>query len=40
MDFSADAGLRLNVYTPEPDSPEQQALALLASWSQTAPADR
>jgi transcriptional regulator with XRE-family HTH domain len=40
MDLSADAGLRLNVYTPEPDSPEQQALALLASWSQTAPTDR
>lgn len=40
LELSADAGLRLNVYTPEPDSPEQQALALLASWSQTAPADR
>jgi transcriptional regulator with XRE-family HTH domain len=36
MELSADAGLRLNVYTPEPDSPEQQSLALLASWSQPA----
>ena len=33
MDLAADPGLRLNVYTPEPDSPEQQALALLASWA-------
>lgn len=33
MDLSADAGLRLNVYTPEPDSREAEALALLASWS-------
>lgn len=36
MELSADPGLRLNVYTPEPDSPEQQALALLASWTDTA----
>jgi hypothetical protein len=34
MDLSADAGLRLNVYTPEPDSSESQALGLLASWTQ------
>lgn len=34
MDLSADAGLRLNVYTPEPDSREAEALALLASWTQ------
>ena len=40
MDLSADAGLRLNVYTPEPDSPEQQALNLLASWSEPAVVDR
>jgi transcriptional regulator with XRE-family HTH domain len=33
MDLSADAGLRLNVYTPEPDSPEAEALGLLASWT-------
>jgi transcriptional regulator with XRE-family HTH domain len=35
MELSADAGLRLNVYTPEPGSTEQQALGLLASWTQT-----
>lgn len=33
MELAADPGLRLNVYTPEPDSPEQQALSLLASWA-------
>lgn len=38
MDLSADAGLRINVYTPEPDSPEQQALSLLASWTAGTPA--
>ena len=36
MELGADPGLRINVYTPEPDSPEQQALALLASWTSTA----
>lgn len=35
MELTADPGLRLNVYTPEPDSPEQQALGLLASWTHT-----
>ncbi|MCI4063986.1 helix-turn-helix transcriptional regulator [Micromonospora sp. R77] len=33
LELAADPGLRLNVYTPEPDSPEQQALDLLASWT-------
>ncbi|WP_198412436.1 helix-turn-helix domain-containing protein [Nocardioides mangrovicus] len=37
MDLSADTGLRLNVYTPEPDSPEAEALALLASWTSWEP---
>lgn len=36
MELSADPGLRLNVYTPEPDSPEQEALVLLASWTDPA----
>lgn len=36
LELAADHGLRINVYTPEPDSPEQQALALLASWTSTA----
>ena len=36
MELAADPGLRINVYTPEPDSAEQQALALLASWAGTA----
>ncbi|MFB4419762.1 helix-turn-helix transcriptional regulator [Streptomyces sp. QL37] len=33
MDLPADPGLRLNFYTPEPDSRERQALGLLASWA-------
>jgi hypothetical protein len=33
MDLSADVGLRLNVYTPEPDSREAEALSVLASWT-------
>ncbi|GGM98164.1 helix-turn-helix transcriptional regulator [Streptomyces fuscichromogenes] len=35
MDLPADAGLRINIYTPEPDSREQEALSLLASWAST-----
>ncbi|MEU9397608.1 helix-turn-helix transcriptional regulator [Streptomyces sp. NPDC048324] len=35
MELPSDPGLRLNFYTPEPDSPEQQALNLLASWTTT-----
>lgn len=35
MELTADPGLRVNVYTPEPDSPEQPALGLLASWTHT-----
>ncbi|MFE5243876.1 MULTISPECIES: helix-turn-helix domain-containing protein [unclassified Streptomyces] len=35
MDLPSDPGLRLNFYTPEPDSPERQALDLLASWTTT-----
>jgi hypothetical protein len=35
MDMPADPGLRLNFYTPEPDSPEKEALGLLASWADT-----
>ncbi|MBF9067261.1 helix-turn-helix domain-containing protein [Streptacidiphilus fuscans] len=33
MDLPADPGLRLNFYTPEPDSPAREALDLLASWA-------
>ncbi|MER6982245.1 helix-turn-helix transcriptional regulator [Streptomyces carpinensis] len=33
MELPADPGLRLNFYTPEPDSPEREALSLLASWA-------
>ncbi|MDQ1035647.1 transcriptional regulator with XRE-family HTH domain [Streptomyces sp. V3I8] len=35
MDLPSDPGLRLNFYTPEPDSPEREALGLLASWAGT-----
>lgn len=33
MELPSDPGLRLNFYTPEPDSPEREALGLLASWT-------
>ncbi|MER8073615.1 helix-turn-helix transcriptional regulator [Streptomyces sp. NPDC094034] len=32
MDLPSDPGLRLNFYTPEPDSREREALGLLAGW--------
>jgi transcriptional regulator with XRE-family HTH domain len=35
MDLSADTGLTLTAYSPEPDSPSADALALLASWAAT-----
>ncbi|MGW2288153.1 helix-turn-helix transcriptional regulator [Streptomyces phaeochromogenes] len=35
MDLPADPGLRLNFYTPEPHSPAEEALSLLASWAST-----
>ncbi|MDX2948222.1 MULTISPECIES: helix-turn-helix transcriptional regulator [Streptomyces] len=35
MELPSDPGLRLNFYTPEPDSAEQEALGLLASWTTT-----
>jgi hypothetical protein len=35
MELSADAALRLNVYTPEPDSAAQEQLNLLANWAAT-----
>ncbi|MEU4098334.1 helix-turn-helix transcriptional regulator [Streptomyces sp. NPDC026673] len=35
MELPADPGLRLNFYTPEPDSRERDALDLLASWAGT-----
>ncbi|MFI5825002.1 helix-turn-helix transcriptional regulator [Streptomyces rishiriensis] len=33
LDLPAAPGLRITVYSPEPDSPERQALDLLASWT-------
>jgi transcriptional regulator with XRE-family HTH domain len=33
LDLPADPGLSLTVYSPEPDSPERQALDLLSSWT-------
>ncbi|MEU1299811.1 helix-turn-helix transcriptional regulator [Streptomyces shenzhenensis] len=35
MDLPSDPGLRLNFYTPEPDSREREALGLLAGWANT-----
>ncbi|MGW4391786.1 helix-turn-helix transcriptional regulator [Streptomyces sp. NPDC004685] len=35
MELPSDPGLRINFYTPEPDSREREALALLASWADT-----
>jgi transcriptional regulator with XRE-family HTH domain len=36
MDLTADQGLRLNAYSAEPGSPDQDALHLIASWAATA----
>ena len=36
MELATDPGLRLNAYTAEPDSPSQDGLNLLASWTATA----
>jgi hypothetical protein len=33
MELSADAGLRLAIFTAEPGSRSEQALNLLASWT-------
>ncbi|GAA1727678.1 hypothetical protein GCM10009680_81220 [Streptomyces yatensis] len=33
LDLPAEPGLRITVYSPEPDSPERQTLDLLASWT-------
>ncbi|MFJ3670353.1 helix-turn-helix transcriptional regulator [Streptomyces sp. NPDC090106] len=33
MELPSDPGLRLNFYTPEPDSPAREALDLLAVWT-------
>jgi len=35
MELSADTGLSLYVYSPEPDSPSEDAIRLLASWATT-----
>ena len=35
MELSADTGLTLTVYSPEPSSPSQDAVAFLASWAAT-----
>ena len=36
FELPGDPGLRLSVFTAEPDSPNQQALRFLASWAETA----
>ena len=36
MEITADPGLRLNAYSAEPGSPDQDALNLIASWAATA----
>jgi len=35
MELSADAGLTITAYSPEPASPSADALALLGSWVTT-----
>ena len=35
MELSADTGLRLTAYSPEPNRSSQDAVALLASWAAT-----
>ncbi|WP_371793747.1 hypothetical protein [Streptomyces sp. NBC_01471] len=40
LDLTADPGLRITIYSPEPDSPERQALDLLASWTSSTARER
>jgi len=35
MELSADTGLSLYVYSPEPDSPSEDGIRLLATWAAT-----
>jgi hypothetical protein len=35
MELSADTGLSLYVYSPEPGTPSDDAIRLLASWAAT-----
>jgi hypothetical protein len=35
MNLTADQNLRLNAYSAQPDSPEQDALNMIASWAAT-----
>jgi hypothetical protein len=35
MEFPSEAGLRLNLYTADPDTPAADGLKLLASWAAT-----
>jgi hypothetical protein len=35
MELSADTGLSLYVYSPDPGSPSDDAIRLLASWAAT-----
>jgi hypothetical protein len=36
IELPGEPGLRLSVFTAEPDTPNQQALRFLASWTATA----
>jgi transcription regulator MmyB-like protein len=38
LELPGDPGQRINVYTAPPDSPSQEALNLLASWTTRQPA--
>jgi hypothetical protein len=35
MELTADQGLVMNVYSPEPGTASQESLGILASWSAT-----
>jgi hypothetical protein len=37
MELSADTGLSLYIYSPEPGSPSDDGIRLLASWAATNP---
>jgi hypothetical protein len=39
MEFPSEPGLRLNLYTADPDTPTADGLKLLASWAATRAAD-
>jgi hypothetical protein len=40
FELPGEPGLRFNVFTAEPDTPDQEALRFLASWAGTKPSSQ